>query len=189
MRRDQTGKSEWKHTIIKTGMLFCLLLAACFAMPRRAMAAKPSASKVTAAYNKYYRKHYVGHGYRGMKAIRYDFNKDGIEELYICYESGVRGAYELFTYKNGKVVKMHDTFYGCQGVSCYKNKYIAVSQSESAFKSYITIYKIKGKKMSKIAKYTFSNSSSTGKVKCYRNGKRISKEKYYALDNKMVSIY
>lgn len=181
-----------KNNIRKFVKWFGIMMLAVFCFSKNAYAAKPSEEKVMKAYQRYYDKHYVRKGYSGLLRNYYDINKDGIKEMYVSYEAGVRGAYDFFTYHKGKVIRLNKTFYGCNDLNYMRGKKyrkcIAIQASQGASESFYTVYRIKGKKMIEVARYTiiFSGYSAGSKVKYYKNGKRISKKTYNKFENKLI---
>jgi len=155
----------------------------------KVMVTNPSASKVKKAYDTFVNNTFYNGSYMYPGYDLFDINKDGVKELIVTYMSGVRAGYQMFTYKNGKVIKMHKGDYhgGC-GISRVKGtKYICISQSSGAADTSETCYKIKGTKLVKVCHYRFLGDS-TGKVQYYKDGKKISKTEYDAFMKKLISI-
>lgn len=154
-----------KRRYVKLAGIFCFMLLTMMVCPAKTYAAKPSAKKVSAAYNTYFQEKYVGDAkYRYPMKSLYDFDKDGVKEMCVAYEAGLRAAYDFYTYKNGKIIKMHKTIKGGSGV-CWipGKKYIVVNTSHSAFWSDTWLYVKKGTKMVKKYKYTYKTDMDTGK--------------------------
>ena len=137
---------------------------------------KPSKQTVQKAYKNYFNRKFNGNSmYRDGYYKLYDINKDAVSEMIVAYQSGVRYGFQLFTYKNGKVVKMHDKWFGgCNGIYKAKNKMICIQASNSAANTTYTFYKMKGTKLKKIVSYTYDADMDGRYVHYYRNNKRIS---------------
>ena len=137
---------------------------------------KPSKQTVQKAYKNYFNRNFKGNSmYRDGYYNLYDINKDGVSEMIVVYPSGVRAGCQLFTYKNGKIVKMHnDEFYGCNGIYKAKNNVICIQGSGGAASTSFTFYKMKGTKLKRIVKYTQDGDVFGRYVHYYRNNKRIS---------------
>ena len=69
-------------------------------------------SDVEDAYDDYYAEHYEdNNNYLGAQSGKIDLNGDSIDEMWVTYAYGVRGAYDFLCYKNGTVKKIK-TFKG-----------------------------------------------------------------------------
>lgn len=157
--------------IMTTVLVFSMLMS-------MAATAAPSPTKVRRTYRSYVLRNLKKSKYPYRKTRYYDINKDGIKELIVSYEAGVRIAYQFYTYHNGRVKKMHKSdFYGCNGISAMTNnrKYICITQSNGASDSSETIYKMSNRKLKKVATYRMKGN------RVYRNGKRVSKSKIRAV--------
>ncbi len=135
------------------------------------------------AYRRYINKYLSSNKkYPSHKAVVCDINVDGIYEMFFSYNSGVRSAYKIYTYKKGKIIKMGD-FSGCNFITYNTNKkQICVIGSAGADHSIQTCYKMIFSKLKKIAEYesiSITNySDRINKAKYYKNGKRIPAKKY-----------
>ena len=180
-----------KRRYVKLAGILCFMLLTMMVCPAKTYAAKPSAKKVSAAYNKYFQKKYVGnYKYPDARGYLYDFNKDGIKEMFVEYAGGARGSCDFYTYKNGKVIKMYKTIHGTGRICWMKGtKYIVVMTSSGANLSYVDLYTIKKTKMVHKYRYTYKTDMDTGKnVKCYKNGKRISRSEWNKIQNKLSRL-
>lgn len=137
---------------------------------------KPSKQTVQKAYKNYFNRKFNGNSmYRDGYYKLYDINKDAVSEMIVAYQSGVRYGFQLFTYKNGKVVKMHNgEFSGCNGIYKAKNNMICIQASGGAASTSFTFYKMKGTRLKKIVKYAQDGDVLGRYVYYYRNNKRIS---------------
>ena len=108
----------------------------------------------------------------------YDFNKDGIDELVVCLAGGVRASYNVYTYKNGKVV---DTGAGDNDIGYIKGKkYIVGYGSGGMDGSGYSVYKMtKSGKAKQIDKYWCKNGE------CTLNGKKIKESAYEKFEKKI----
>lgn len=138
-------------------------------------------SDVEDAYDDYYAEHYEdNNNYLGAQSGKIDLNGDSIDEMWVTYAYGVRGAYDFLCYKNGTVKKIK-TFKGCCTVRYNEDKkQICVLQSSGAADNSYTTYKFTGSKFKKIATYESSGTFKNDKLKMvyYKDKKRISKSTY-----------
>lgn len=143
------------------------------------------------AYRRYINKYLSSNEkYPAHKAVVCDINGDGIYEMFFSYTSGVRATYKIYTYKKGKIIKMGD-FSGCNFITYNTNKkQICVIGSNGASHSIQTCYRMVSSKLKKIAKYesiSITNySDRVNKAKYYKNGKRISANKYKTFYNNKI---
>lgn len=75
-----------------------------------AASTRATQAKAKKAYKNYVQKYLssrASYPYGSYKL--YDVNRDGISEMFFTYMAGVRGGYEVYTYKKGKIIKMLDT--------------------------------------------------------------------------------
>ena len=108
----------------------------------------------------------------------YDINQDGIPEMFLKYEGGVRTAYNIYALAGNKV-KLVSIQYGVNEINYNAGKkQICIRSSSSAFKSYYTVYQLKGIKLRKIVKYTYKSKDSSGKTVYYKDKKKISSSKF-----------
>lgn len=139
--------------------------------------------QVTAAYNRYYKKYFYSRRrkYPNLKGKRYDFNRDGIEELILSYASGGRTTYRFFTYQKGKIVRLHkkDAFRQCDALYVMKGKqYIVTDRTPEALRTYTTCWRIKGRKLERVCQYLYEGDPNSTAVSFYKNGKKISGKTY-----------
>lgn len=142
------------------------------------------------AYRRYINKYLSSNKkYPSHKAVVCDINSDGIYEMFFSYNSGVRSAYKIYTYKKGKIIKMGD-FSGCNFIAynIYK-KQICVIGSNGASHSIETCYKMVSTRLKRIAKYECISDYSGGisRTLYYKNSKRISAKKYKVFSKKTSS--
>lgn len=137
--------------------------------------------KAQNAYKRYVKNYlssnqdFPGHSYKLC-----DINNDGISEMFFAYNGGVRTTYKIYTYKQGKIIKMGD-FSGCNLIAYNKNKkQICIEGSNGASHSIQTCYKMVSSKLNQTSKYeSISNySGGNNETKYYKNNKRISAKKY-----------
>ena len=152
---------------------------------------KPNKQTVQKAYKNYFNRNFKGNSmYRLCDYRLYDINKDGVSEMIISYESGVRYAYQLFAYKNGKVVKMHSgEFGGGCGVYGMNNKTICIHQTNGgAIGDTYTFYKVSGSRLKKVVTYVSEviyNGSNISGVAHYKNKEKISREAFFNVIDKL----
>lgn len=132
------------------------------------------------AYKRYIKKYLSSEEkYPGYSAVVYDINCDGIYEMFYRYESGIRYACKIYTYKKGKIIKMKE-LNGCTNICCnQKKKLIYVDFPQGASHSISIFYKMKSKKLKKVSEYEAiftENPDGTNKGRYYKNGKRISEK-------------
>ena len=166
----------------KIRKIFCLVLSLILILgiPMEAQAAV-SKAKVRKAYKKYIEKNINLSDYPYAEFKYFDIDKDGIPEMIMQYEAGVRGNCRIYTYYKGKVILLHKEFNGCGQISWYK-KYFVLHQSNGASDSSITVYKISNHKLKKVMVYRYYND------RVYKNGKRITMSQYSAFMKKLHTI-
>lgn len=142
------------------------------------------------AYQTYVNKHFSAKKYPYLKCILYDINKDGTQEMIVRYESGVRNAYQVYTYKKGKVKKLHKgEFFGAGGIYHIKGKKeLIISFSNGASDNEYCSYKIKGGKLKKARSYRAVYDENTQTAKYYSGKKKISKTEYDRFETKLKEI-
>lgn len=142
------------------------------------------------AYRRYINKYLSSNKkYPEHRAVVCDINVDGIYEMFFSYNSGVRSAYKIYTYKKGKIIKMGD-FSGCNFITYNTNKkQICVIGSNGAFHSIETCYKMVSTRLKQVAKYEGISdySGGTSRTLYYKNSKRISAKKYNAFSKRTSS--
>ena len=154
-------------------------------VPGNACAAKQSEVTIKRAYASYVKRNLSSTTkYPYGNYTLYDINRDGVPEMFFEYMSGVRSGFKIYTYKKGKVVKVK----AATGISrIYYNsgkREICILGSGGAADNSYTCYKLSGKKLKKISSYR-SISGNAGKVKFYKNEKRISRDKFSAYAEKI----
>lgn len=137
---------------------------------------------VEEAYEEYFEEHYKDNrNYLDATFGTVDINGDSVDEMWVSYAYGVRGAYDFLYYKNGSVKKLK-SFNGCSTVLYNEDqKQICVIGSSGATSTSYTAYKFTGSKFKKFASYKSDGTyGSNGKLKMvyYKNNKRISKAAY-----------
>lgn len=152
---------------------------------------KPSKQTVQNAYKNYFNRNFKGNSmYRDGCYKLYDINKDGVSEMIVGYPAGMRSGCQLFTYKNGKVVKMHSgEFGGGCGVYGMNNKTICISQTNGlAVGDTYTFYKVSGSRLKKVVTYVSEviyNGSNISGVAYYKNKEKISREAFSNVIDKL----
>lgn len=108
----------------------------------------------------------------------YDFNKDGIDELVVCLAGGARGLYDVYTYRNNKVVEIVSSE---NGIGYLKgNKYIVGFGSGGAGWLQYTVYKMtKSGKAKSIETYNYEEGT-------YKHNGKKTKESVYTKFEKKV---
>lgn len=140
------------------------------------------------AYKVYINKHLKK--YPSLEYGLYDINKDGTKEMIVRYESGVRFAYQIYTYKKGKVKKLHKGEIGGAG-NVYRikgKKKIIISYSNGASDNGYSSYRVKGKKLKKGRVYSCKYNENTGKVQYFCGKKKISEAVYNRFVNRLKQI-
>ena len=149
-----------------------LLITAIFALAVP-VSAKPSRKTVIKKYDQWTDKHIFKGQYRNPDAYMVDINKDGIPELLVQYENGVRSGLNIYTYKNGKIVRMK-SLAGVNGFEQVRGKkYLAVEWSNGYNDSGYTVYKMSGTKLKQVCKYQLLGYNTY-----LRNGQRISQARF-----------
>lgn len=161
------------------------------AVPQAKTKAKLSLRK---AYKAYVKKHFkakkYAYKYPNAECILYDINKDGTKEMIVRYESGVRNAYQVFTYKKGKVKKLHKGEFFGAGSICYikGKKVLVISFSNGASDGEHRMYKIKGNKLKMVKRYRHTFNENTRKATYYSGKNKISRAQYDRFMNKLKPI-
>ena len=147
------------------------VLATSIASPVKTDAASKNA-KAKKAYEKYLKT--VISGGKNCSWFTYnfyDFNKDGIDEFVVCIAGGARPQYDIYTYKNNKVVNVIS---GENRIGYLKGKkYIVGYGSGGVDGSGDTVYKMKSSGLGKSVNDYWSKNG-----KCTLNGKKINKSAY-----------
>mgnify|MGYP004485875769 FL=1 len=145
-----------------------------------AVYAQPSTRTVVKKYDEWSDRYIFDGRYNSPNAWLTDINKDGVLEMILQYEEGVRSGLRVYTYKNGKIILMKKLS-GINGFNRVKGtKYLSVEWSNGAFDSGCTVYKMAGTKLKQV--YTYRMLSSGNYTKYTKNGKVISRsefEKFY----------
>ncbi len=134
-------------------------------------------SDTSEIYTQYYKDNYKSKKNKYPYAAKgeVDLNGDGTDEMYITYAYGVRGAYEFFYCEDEEVIRAKK-FTGCNvAYFSEEEEKICVVQSGGAADTTFTTYQFNGEKFEKADCYRYKGGR---KVKCYKNGKRISESKY-----------
>ena len=177
------------------------VLATSIASPVKTDAASKNA-KAKKAYEKYLKT--VISGGKNCSWFTYnfyDFNKDGIDEFVVCIAGGARPQYDIYTYKNNKVVnvisgenrigylkgKKYIVGYGSGGVdgsgyTVYKMKSSGLGKSVNDYWSKNGECTLNGKKIKKSAYEKFEKSVKWNLGKNYKLTSLIKKKKYYSPD-------
>lgn len=173
--------------VIRIFQIVIICFIALFVMTYAQTEAKASESS---AYRAYVNKHFKTGKYPYLECILYDINKDGIEEMIVRYESGVRNAYQVYTYKKGTVIKLHKgEFFGAGGISYIKGKKgLIISFSNGASDNEYCLYKIKRNKLIKVKSYRVKYNEITEKVTYFSGKKKISEAEYNRFQRKLKSI-
>lgn len=142
--------------------------------------AAPSAKTVKNAYVTYLKKQISNCKYNeDIDYYLYDFNKDGVKELVVSDEEKGRGAVDVYTYRNKKVVSL------VKGVSeagyIKGKKYLVTYSSGGALDYNYTVYKISKGKLVKVNKY----ACVRGVLK--KDGKKITQSKFNTFTKKVVT--
>ena len=175
------------------------VLATSIASPVKTDAASKNA-KAKKAYEKYLKT--VISGGKNCSWFTYnfyDFNKDGIDEFVVCIAGGARPQYDIYTYKNNKVVnvisgenrigylkgKKYIVGYGSGGVdgsgyTVYKMKSSGLGKSVNDYWSKNGECTLNGKKIKKSAYEKFEKSVKWNLGKNYKLTSLIKKKKYYS---------
>lgn len=164
-------------------MCFIILFLSCFVQ----MDVKAS---TRGAYQAYVNKHINKKKCPNLKCILYDINKDGRKELIVQYESGVRYAYRIYTYRKGKVKKMHKgEFFGASGIYYKKGKKeLFILFTNGASDNEYCSYQMKGGKLKKNKSYRAVFNMETEDAKYFFGKKRISQKKYDRFSEKLKPI-
>lgn len=146
---------------------------------------------VEAAYEEYFEEHYKDNSnYLDAAFGTVDINGDSVDEMWVSYAYGVRGAYDFLYYKDGSVKKLK-SFKSCSTVLCSEDQnQICVIQSSGAASTSYTAYKFTGSKFKKFASYKSNGTyGRNGKLKIvyYKNNKKISKAAYNKASRKYNS--
>ena len=140
------------------------------------VSAKPSKKAVVKKYDQWTDKHVFNGQYRSPEAYLLDINKDGVLEMLVQYENGVRCGLNIYCYKNGKVVRMK-SLAGVNGWNQVKGKkYLVVGWSNSYRSSGYTVYKMSGYKLKRVCEYEMISSGIS--IIYTRNGQRISQSRF-----------
>lgn len=170
-------KNILKRTLMFVGSV---VLAATMLQTSTEVQAATSQKKVEKAYTSYLNKLIANCTYEDdIDYYLYDFNKDGINELVVCDDGGARGWYDIYTYKNKKVVLLASK----ENSVGYINgkKFIVTYGSGGVGNFKYTVYKMKKTKLKKVDEYACVN----GVYK--KNGKKIDKSKFTAFENTVVT--
>ncbi|MCM1181364.1 MAG: hypothetical protein NC347_13995 [Clostridium sp.] len=183
--------SKKKSNVLCISKKIFVLLVCCLVLCSSISAqAKPSAAKVKKVYKSYAKKHFTEKKYPYNRYKLYDINKDGTKEMIMVYSYGVRNGYQIYTYKKGKVVKLHKGTYGGAG-DIYRlkgTKKIVIMFSGGASDTSYTCYYMKGTKLKKGDTYRSWYEYGTNEKRCEKNGKKISSKKMDAFTNKLSWI-
>lgn len=150
------------------------------------VSAKPSRKTVVKKYDQWTDKHVFKGQYRNPEAYLLDINKDGVLEMLVQYENGVRSGLNIYCYKNGKVVRMK-SLAGVNGWNQVRGKkYLVVEWSNSYRDSGYTVYKMSRYKLKQVCKYEMTSSGAS--VIYTRNGQRISQSRFQQFIRKFQTI-
>lgn len=142
--------------------------------------AATSGKKVQKAYTTYLNKKIENCTYEDdINYYLYDFNKDGIDELVVSDNGGARSYYDVYTYKNKKVVSLISKVNNIGYIN--GKKYIVTYGSGGAYNFDYTVYKIKKNKLVKVDKYACVN----GVYK--KNGKKSDKSTFVAFEKTVIT--
>lgn len=124
---------------------------------------------------------------KSTMAAYYDIDRDGINEVFTFYPSGVRSAISIGAFDRTKiVVKTIKNLAAASEVRTNKSKkQITVCQTNSAYSYTFTVYKLNGGKLKKVN--TYKRTKKTYK----KNGKKIKKKafkKFVKAYNKLPAI-
>ncbi len=139
-----------------------------------------SASKVKKAYVDFLKKQVANCKYADdIEYYLYDFNKDGTSELVVAEGGGARPYYDVYTYKNKKIVCLEkDT----NEVGYISGKKYLVSYGSGGWNNFsYDVYKIKKNKLVKVNTYACVN----GVYK--KDGKKIEKSVFDAFVKTVVT--
>ena len=170
--------------LLKTMILILTILT--LAVPVSAKTQQPSTQTVVKKYNEWTDKHIFNGTYSSPNAWLTDINKDGVLDMIVSYEEGVRSGLRVYTYKSGKVILMKkltgvSDFYRVKGT-----KYLAVEWSNGAFDSGCTTYKISGTKLKQVSVYRMRSLGN--RVICTKNGKTISQKEFTGFQKKLCDF-
>lgn len=166
------------------------ILTACFIVFLFSSVQMEAKVSTRSAYKTYANKHFNANKYPYLKCILYDINRDGVQEMIVRYESGVRNAYQVYTCQKGKVKKLHKgEFSGAGGIYYIKGKKeLVISFSNGASDNGYCSYQIRGGRLKKTKSYRAVYNEHTQKAKYYLGKKRISGTAYDRFERKLKGI-
>ena len=153
---------------MKSRKKICLIASTC-------AYAKPSKATVKNKYKKYISENINVKSYDKIKYI--DINRNGVKEMLYCNNSGLYPLWEVYTYKNGKVIKTGQ-FWGSEGVFFSSKKKRIAAESYSGSGAFLCVYKLSGTKLKCVTEYRMGDLAMGGKYG-RKNGKKIIAKKYY----------
>lgn len=169
----------------KLGIFMVCAMLATSLVPEAAKASKTDivveAENASAAFGEKYEEEYAHNSkYDNPLPAFYDINQDGIDEMFIYYDKQPYHTVEVFYYDHsgtyGKVVRAKK-FTKCDSIRYSKaKKKISVVCAASDTEITRTVYSFTGKKLKKTCVYCLERKGYS--IKFYKNGKRISTNKY-----------
>ena len=144
--------------------------------------AATSAKKIKNAYVNFLKSEIADCNYdENITYTLYDFNKDGVKELIVANPGGVRVLYDVYTYRNNKIVSLMKG--GANDIGYLPGKkYIVAYGSGGAMLHGYNVYTIKKGKLKKVHSYDYEYGSYK------KDGKASDVDTYMAFSQKVVSL-